>query len=154
MNPETPPTLALFVLALPVACVTWTITHEEVFRELHDACAARAKSASSLVLRKLFYLITCEYCLSHWITAILLVFTRYHLLYADWRGVVVAWFSLVWMANVYMGLFGRLRLDVKHERAEVAVAEAVLQQTTRAEDLASVVRTRSHAADGDGQDLG
>lgn len=154
MNPETPPTLALFVLALPVACVTWTITHEEVFRELHDACAARAKSASSLVLRKLFYLITCEYCLSHWITAILLVFTRYHLLYADWRGVVVAWFSLVWMANVYMGLFGRLRLDVKHERAEVAVAEAVLQQTTRAEDLASVVRTRSHAADGDSQDLG
>lgn len=154
MNPETPPTLALFVLALPVACVTWTITHEEVFRELHDACAARAKSASSLVLRKLFYLITCEYCLSHWITAILLVFTRYHLLYADWRGVVVAWSSLVWMANVYMGLFGRLRLDVKHERAEVAVAEAVLQQTTRAEDLASVVRTRSHAADGDGQDLG
>ena len=119
MNPETPPTLALFVLALPVACVTWTITHEEVFRELHDACAARAKSASSLVLRKLFYLITCEYCLSHWITAILLVFTRYHLLYADWRGVVVAWFSLVWMANVYMGLFGRLRLDVKQPRSGV-----------------------------------
>jgi len=26
----------LFVLAIPVACVAWTVTHEDVFREPRD----------------------------------------------------------------------------------------------------------------------
>jgi hypothetical protein len=28
----------LLVLALPLASVTWTITHEEIFRELREGC--------------------------------------------------------------------------------------------------------------------
>ncbi len=42
---------------------------------------------------------------------------------------MLAWFSVVWVANVYMSLFGRLRLDIKRERVETeAVEQAVEQQ--------------------------
>jgi hypothetical protein len=33
---------------------------------------------------------------------------------------------LVWVANVYMGLYGRLRLDIKHERVEIEADERAL----------------------------
>jgi hypothetical protein len=49
--------------------------------------------------------------------------TGYRLLIPDWRGAFVAWFTLVWVANVYMSLFGRLRLDIKRERVEIKVEE-------------------------------
>ena len=47
-----------------------------------------------------------------------------HLLYDDWRGYVIAGFSLVWLANVYMSFFGRLRLEIREERLEIAAAES------------------------------
>ena len=53
-----------------------------------------------------------------------LFITRYKLLFDDWRGYLIAGFSLVWVANVYMSLFGRLRLDIKEEKVEIAAAEA------------------------------
>ena len=49
--------------------------------------------------------------------------TGYRLLVPGWRGAVLAWFTLVWVANVYMSLFGRLRLDIKRERVEIKVEE-------------------------------
>ena len=52
--------------------------------------------------------------------------TGYRLLLDDWRGVVIAFFSLVGVANMYMSLFGRLRVDIKHERVEIAVKEEQL----------------------------
>jgi hypothetical protein len=55
--------------------------------------------------------------------------TRYKLLYPDWRGYLIAGFSLVWMANVYMGIFGRIRLDLKKERTEIKTEEAALSLT-------------------------
>ena len=54
--------------------------------------------------------------------AFLLLF-RFTLGYPGWRGYLVGGFSLVWIANVYMSLFGRLRLDIKHERVEIAQDE-------------------------------
>jgi len=41
----------------------------------------------------------------------------------DWRGALLGWLTLVWVANVYMSLFGRLRLDIKRERVEIKVEE-------------------------------
>ena len=35
------------------------------------------------------------------------------------RGAVIAWFALVAVANLYMSLFARLRVDIKSERLEV-----------------------------------
>jgi hypothetical protein len=112
------------VLALPVAAIAWTVTHEEVFREPREWCAARSRSARSLRVRKFFYAFTCEYCFSHYVALAAVATTGFTLLYDGWRGYFVAWLSLVWIANVYMSLFGRLRLEIREERAEVTAAEA------------------------------
>jgi hypothetical protein len=114
----------LFVLAMPVASIAWTVTHEEVFRELREWCDARSRACRSLVSRKWFYLFTCEYCFSHYVAAGVLLVTRYKLLFDDWRGYAVAGFSLVWVANIYMSFFGRLRLEIREERMELAAAES------------------------------
>lgn len=120
----------LLVLSIPVACVAWTVTHEEVFREPRDFCKAQSENAPSLTRRKFFYLFTCEYCFSHYIAAFFLVITRYHLLYADWRGYLVSWFSLVFISNLYMGAFGIVKLGVKKERVEIQHIETdVLRKT-------------------------
>jgi hypothetical protein len=114
----------LFVLAIPIACITWTVTHEEVFREVREWCAERSRSAPSVLVRKMFYLFTCEYCFSHYVTLGFLIITRYTLLFGGWRGYLIAGFSLVWVANCYMSLFGRLRLDIHEERLQIAAAES------------------------------
>lgn len=111
--------LWLFVLAIPVSCVAWTITHEEVFREPRDYCKRQANQCRSLPVRNFFYLFTCEYCFSHYVAAIFLLITRYKLLYADWRGYLLSLFALVWVANIYMSIYNRLRLDIKHESISI-----------------------------------
>lgn len=123
-----PPSLSaqvvwLFVLALPVASIAWTVTHEEIFREPRDWAAGRSRTAASLLERKFFYVCTCEYCFSHYVAAAAIAFTRYRLLLEDWRGYVVAWLALVAVANLYMSLYGRLRVDIKAEGLEVKVKE-------------------------------
>jgi hypothetical protein len=41
---------------------------------------------------------------------------------------LVAGFSLVAVANLYMSLFGRLRGEIKEEKAETALAEAACRR--------------------------
>lgn len=111
--------LWLFVLPIPVACIAWTVTHEEVFREPHEFCVKKSKECKWLLQRKFFYLFTCEYCFSHYITALFLILTGYKLLMNDWRGYIIAGFSVVWIANIYMSLFGLIRMDIKKERTVI-----------------------------------
>jgi hypothetical protein len=118
----------LFVLAIPVACVAWTVTHEEVFREPREVCVEKSKQCRRWYERKFFYLFTCEYCFSHYVALIFLVITRYQLLYAGWRGYLIAWFSLVWIANQYMGVFNRLRLDIKGEKIEHELKQEIVEK--------------------------
>jgi hypothetical protein len=118
----------LAVLALPVATVAWTVTHEEIFRELREYCVRGSRTCRTLAARKFFYVFTCEYCFSHWVTLGALVLTGYRLLLDDWRGVLIAFFAVVAVANTYMSLFGRLRVDIKHERVEIAVKEEQLEE--------------------------
>jgi hypothetical protein len=113
----------LFVLAVPIACIAWTVTHEEVFRGPRDYCTRQSEKAPTVYRRKFFYLFTCEYCFSHYVTIFFLIVTRYKLLYADWRGYLIALFALVWIANQYMSIFGRLRLDIRRERIEIKGVE-------------------------------
>jgi hypothetical protein len=116
----------LFVLAIPIACIAWTVTHEEVFREPRDYCAERSNNCQKWYQRKFFYLFTCEYCFSHYVTIFFLAVTGYKLLLEDWRGYLIAGFALVWVANQYMSLYGRLRLDIKRERVEIKEVEEKL----------------------------
>lgn len=120
--------LWLFVLAAPVACVAWTVTHEEVFKEIREYCERKSGQCRNLVQRKFFYLFTCEYCFSHYVAAAVVLGTGYRLLMPDWRGAVLAWFTLVWIANIYMSLFGRLRLDIKRERVEIKAEELEVER--------------------------
>ncbi|HEX5759671.1 MAG TPA: hypothetical protein VF121_10790 [Thermoanaerobaculia bacterium] len=117
----------LFVLAIPIACVAWTVTHEEIFREPREWCERRTRTARSLLIRKFFYLFTCEYCFSHYVTIFFLALTRYRLLLDDWRGYVIAFFAVVAVANAYMSAFGRLRQEVKSEKLEAETREKVLE---------------------------
>lgn len=123
--------LWLVVLAVPVAAVSWTFTHEDVFRELREYFLRRSQRARSLWQRKFFYIFTCEYCFSHYVSLLFLVITRYKLLYEDWRGYLIAGFALVWIANLYMSLFGRLRLDIRKERVEIEEKEQETEERER-----------------------
>src|SRR5882757_4731288 len=107
--------ISLFLIAIPIACIAWTVTHEEVFKEPREYCVNRCHNDKNTLIRKFFYLFTCEYCFSHYVTILMLVITRYHLLFMDWRGYLIAGFSLVWIANLYMSLYSFLRTDIKKE---------------------------------------
>ena len=106
----------LLLLALPIACIAWTVTHEEVFREPREFCIKQSKEGKTLPARKFFYLFTCEYCFSHYVTALILFITKFQLLIFDWRGYVLAGFALVWVANTYMSLYAYIKIDTKKER--------------------------------------
>lgn len=114
----------LFVLPIPIACIAWTVTHEELFREFRDWCTAKSTTSRHLYSRKFFYVFTCEYCFSHYVTALMLGITRYTLLFDGWRGYLIAGFSLVWIANVYMSFFGRMRLEIREDRLAVDAEDA------------------------------
>ncbi len=118
----------LFVLAIPVACVAWTVTHEEVFREPREYCQEQTRRSRHLYRRKFFYLFTCEYCFSHYVAAGFLAVTRFQMLYAGWRGYLISLFALVWVANQYMSIYNRLRLDIRHERLEIAEKQEDVEQ--------------------------
>jgi hypothetical protein len=119
--------LFLVILAIPIACVTWTVTHEEIFKEPHEWLVARSKSSKTLLGRKFFHLFTCEYCFSHWVTLGVLAFTNFRILFSDWRGLVAAGFTIVAIANVYMSLYGRIRLEIKEERTEIEHLEQEIE---------------------------
>ena len=122
----------LLILSIPVACVAWTVTHEEVFREPRDYCQEQSETARNFSRRKFFYLFTCEYCFSHYVAAFFLIVTRFKLLLPDWRGYLIAWLALVWIANQYMSIYNHLRLDIKHEQVEIHAKQEELSEPRKA----------------------
>ena len=123
--------ITLFLLAIPIASIAWTVTHEEVFREPREYCAEKSKTCQRWYKRKFFYLFTCEYCFSHYVTIFFLAVTGYKLLYDDWRGYLVGGFALVWVANQYMSLYNRLRLDIKSEKIEAELKETIASENKK-----------------------
>ena len=99
--------------------------------------------------RKFYYLFTCEYCFSHYVAAGAVLATGYRLLMPDWRGAVLAWFALVWIANIYMSLFGqaaprhqaRARRD-QDRRTGVAETERGRRQSRPAPAMPPTSRVR------------
>ncbi len=134
----------LFVLALPVSTIAWTITHEEIFREPREWAAERSRTAATVLARKFYYVCTCEYCFSHYVAAGLIALTQFQLLLADWRGYLIAWFAVVAVANLYMSLYGRLRVDIKSEGLEAKVKE--LEAKVKEKDLATRARALPDAS--------
>jgi len=118
----------LFVLALPTACVSWTVTHEEVFREPREWLVQCSRTGRAWWQRKLCYMLTCEYCFSHYVAAAFIALTDFRLLLEDWRGYLLAWFGLVAVANIYLSAYARLRVEIRHGRARVERTERQMRR--------------------------
>lgn len=97
--------LIQFVLAVLAICtIAWTVTQEEIFKELRSWCLDRREASSSAFLRKLLYLPLCHYCLSFWVTAA----------YVSFVGLPWLWaLPLIWISNVVMTAYGLLRQQQK-----------------------------------------
>ena len=128
MNPLWHQIVALFVIAIPIACVARTVVFEEIFREPRDWCKHKSETCASLFKRKFFYLFTCEYCFSHYVTAFFLIVTRYKLLFDDWRGYLISFFALVFVANAYLNLYARLRVDITSEKKTIEHKEKEIRK--------------------------
>jgi hypothetical protein len=118
----------ILLLSLVVASIAWTVTQETIFEEWRDAAKRRSENAKSILVRKFFYVWTCEYCFSHWVTLLVLLITGFRVLFNDWRGYALAFFILPWIANQWMSLYRRLRLDIKHENLLTKEVEQELEQ--------------------------
>jgi hypothetical protein len=118
----------LVMLSIVVASIAWTVTQEEIFREPREYCEERSKNCRSILQRKFFYVFTCEYCFSHWVTILILILTGFKLLLDDWRGYVLAFFALPWLANQWMSVYRRLRVGIKHENLQAKVVEEKLEE--------------------------
>jgi len=120
--------VGLFILALPIACVARTIVFEEVFREPREWCVRNSKVCRSMLARKFFYMLTCEYCFSHWVTLLFMAVTGYKLMFTDFRGYLVGFFALVFVANFYLNMYSRLRLEIHSEKKEIEAKEKTIEK--------------------------
>jgi hypothetical protein len=118
----------LFILSTVVASISWTVTQEEIFRQIREYAQNRSENAQNLFEQKFFYVFTCEYCFSHWVTILILIFTGFRLLIDDWRGYVLAFFFLPWLANQWMSIYRRLRVGIKHENLKAKEVKEKLEQ--------------------------
>ena len=107
----------IIILSLVVASVAWTVTQEKIFEEPRNFAKRKSETSRNLLIRKFCYVWTCEYCFSHWVTLLVLLMTGFQVLFEDWRGYVLAFCVLPWVANQWMSLYRMLRVDIKHENA-------------------------------------
>jgi hypothetical protein len=121
----------LLILSIPVACVARTVVFEEIFREPREWCQERSRTCRGLLRRKFFYLFTCEYCFSHYVTIGFLALTGFKLLLDDWRGYVIAFFAVVFVANAYLNLYARLRVDIQQAKTETKRTEKELARVSQ-----------------------
>lgn len=110
-----------------VASIAWTVTQEEIFREPREYCKEKSESCENTLQRKFFYVFTCEYCFSHWVTVLILILTNFKILLDDWRGYILAFFLLPWLANQWMSIYRRLRVGIKYENLQAKIVEEKLQ---------------------------
>ncbi len=115
--------VGLFVLSLAVACASWTVTQEEVFRGLREYAQRQMECPESPWRRKCFYLFTCHYCFSHYIAIFFIAITGYKLYMPNWTGYVIALFALVWVSNLNMSFYAWLRQQYKTQKFEAKAVE-------------------------------
>lgn len=115
----------IIILSLIVASIAWTVTQEKIFEEPRNFAKRKSETSRNILIRKFCYVWTCEYCFSHWVALLVLLMTGFQVLFEDWRGYVLAFFLLPWIANQWMSLYRMLRVDIKHENL---LAEQVKQE--------------------------
>jgi hypothetical protein len=118
----------LVILSMIVASIAWTVTQEEIFREWREFCNDRKEKCDTTLKQKFYYVFTCEYCFSHWVTFLILILTGFQLLIDDWRGYILAFFAIPWLANQWMSIYRRLRVGIKHENLLAKEVEEKLEE--------------------------
>lgn len=119
---------AMFVIPVVVACVARTVCDEEIFREIREFLQERSKTHPKWYVRKVCYMPTCEYCFSHYVTLVVLLFTHHKLLYDGFLGYLVSFFVTVFLANIYMSLYARVRVSITAVKTEAKVMENGIKQ--------------------------
>lgn len=125
--------MLFWFLAAPVAIIVRACTTEEICREPREYCQARhsyyrqrfcnagesgfGRRATCFAMQKLFYMPTCEYCFSFWVSLAVVLIAGYRIHFDDWRGLALATFVVMGMANVYLSAFSQLRVDARKDRA-------------------------------------
>lgn len=117
----------LAILSMIVASIAWTITQEEIFREWRELCTDRSQKCETTMKQKFYYVFTCDYCFSHWVTFLILILTGFQLLLDDWRGYILAFFAIPWLANQWMSIYRLLRVGIKHENLLAKEVEEKLE---------------------------
>ena len=133
----------ILMLALPVACCSWTIAETEVFRSFRERIARWAgwtKGQPAIGLKqKLAYLPTCYYCTSHYVAIGFLLLHPFATLtpHEGWdiRGYAISWFAVVGVSAVYLTTYNCLRVLLRWGQAGAdsagAKATEVKQSTSR-----------------------
>lgn len=57
-----------------------------------------------------------------------MIICDYTLIFTDWRGYLIGFFALVWIANIYMNLFALLRVGMKEKKMEADIKEEELKE--------------------------
>ena len=133
----------ILLLAIPVACASWTIAETEVFRSIRESIARWAgwkKGTDANGWKaKLAYLPTCYYCTSHYVAIGFLLFHPIQLLTPDLRGYVVAWFSVVGVSAVYLTTYNGLRVALRWGQAVADSAGVKAKEAKEGEKKMRVV---------------
>src|SRR5262245_52880590 len=95
----------IILLSLVVASISWTVTQERILEEPREFLKKKSEKARNALIRKFCYMWTCEYCFSHWVALAVVLVTGFRLLFDDWRGYLVSFFVLPWIANIWMSLY-------------------------------------------------
>lgn len=123
--------VTLFILALPIASIAWTVTHEEVFREPREYCEKQSKSASLIWRRKFFYPLHLRILFQS--------LRRRHLPGSHPLPTPLSRLARLHGLDVRAGLdreplhavFASLRLDLRHEHIEIKSKDLDLQSKER-----------------------
>lgn len=93
------------------------------FVSLANIARESASEPAPSFVASFFIYLPANTAFSHYVAGAMLLVTRFKMLYADWRGYLIALFALVWIANQYMSIYNRIRLDIKHEQVEIQADE-------------------------------
>lgn len=125
-------TLAL--LAIPAAFMAWTIVCEEIFRDLRDLCEKRSDHPNPII-RKLCYLPTCYYCTGTWTAFFVLVLHPVRFVSDGPQGLLLAWFTLVAIEQVYLNAFHLIRVWLRASRAMADFHEVIRDNSHRYKEI-------------------
>ena len=60
-------------------------------------------------------------------TIFFIALSGFKLLLDDWRGYIIAFFALVFVANLYMNIYSRLRVDITSEKKDIERKEKEIE---------------------------